>query len=69
MKVYRSEVMRLYQLTVAKDEAWNVMNDFGDIGQAQFLDLNKEEPPYSLPYTSIVKSCEDSERKLQYLLD
>jgi len=56
--------MRLYQLTVNKDDAWNVMNDFGDFGQAQFLDLNKEESPYNLPYTQQIKQCEDSERRL-----
>jgi hypothetical protein len=28
-----------------------VMNEFGDIGKAHFIDLNKEESPYNLPYT------------------
>jgi hypothetical protein len=26
--------MRLYQLNVPKDDAWNVMNEFGDVGKA-----------------------------------
>ncbi len=47
----RSELMRLYQLTVPKDDAWNVMNEFGDHGLAMFIDLNKDESPYNLPYT------------------
>jgi len=34
MGFYRSEQMRLYQLTVHVDDAWNVMNEFGDIGLA-----------------------------------
>ena len=33
--------MRLYQLNVPKDDAWNVMNEFGDVGKAHFIDLNK----------------------------
>ena len=49
--MYRSELMRLYQLTVPKDDAWNVMNEFGDHGLAMFIDLNKDESPYNLPYT------------------
>lgn len=61
--------MRLYQLTTSKDAVWNVMNRFGDIGVAQFIDLNREESPFNLPYTKQVKSCEESERKLQFLLD
>jgi hypothetical protein len=56
-------------LTVPKDDAWNVMNEFGDTGLAHFIDLNKEESPYSLPYTNQVKQCEETERKLQFLLD
>ena len=44
--------MRLYQLNVPKDDAWNVMNEFGDVGKAQFIDLNKDESPYNLPYTA-----------------
>jgi hypothetical protein len=53
--VFRSEIMRLYQLTVPKDDAWNVMNEFGDVGLAHFIDLNKEESPYTLPYTTQIK--------------
>jgi len=44
------------------------LNEFGDIGKAQFIDLNREESPYSLPYTKQIKECEDTERKLSYLL-
>ena len=61
--------MKLYMLRVQKDEAWNVMNEFGDVGHAQFIELNRDEAPHSLPFTKQVKSCEESERKLQYLLD
>jgi len=69
MGLFRSEEMRLYQINVPKDDAWNVMNEFGKIGNAMFLDLNVDESPYNLPYTTQVKQCEESERKLQFLLD
>ena len=59
--------MALYQLTVNKDNAWDVMNTFGEDGSVQFLDLNRDEQPYSLPYTTQVKQCEESERKLAFL--
>lgn len=55
MGLYRSEIMKLYKLFVPKDDAWNVMNEFGDLGLAHFIDLNKEESPYSLPYTTQIK--------------
>lgn len=44
--------MRLYQLTVNKDNAWTILNDFGDIGHAEFIDFNSTESPYNLPYTT-----------------
>jgi len=53
---------------VPKDDAQSVMNEFGDIGFAHFVDLNAEESPYNLPYTAVIKQCEDTERKLAYLL-
>jgi len=62
MTLFRSEIMKLYQLTVPKDDSQTVMNVFGDIGQCHFLDLNHDVSPFSLPYTSSVKACEASER-------
>jgi hypothetical protein len=61
--------MKLYSLQVPKDDAWNVMNELGDIGHCQFLDLNKDEAPGNLAFTRQIKSCEESERKLAYLFD
>ena len=61
--------MQLYQLTSPKDDGWDLMNAFGSEGISHFIDLNKDEQPYNLPYTSQIKSCEDSERKLKFLLN
>jgi hypothetical protein len=44
--------MKLYKLTVPKDDSQSIMNDFGSLGQSHFIDLNSEESPYNLPYTS-----------------
>lgn len=67
MSLFRSETMNLYQLAVPKDDAQSVMNEFGDIGLAHFIDLNTEESPYNLPYTAQIKACENTERLLAYL--
>lgn len=58
MGLYRSETMKLYQLTVPKDEVQNAMNQIGDVGQMHFIDLNKEESAYGLPYTRELKKIE-----------
>jgi V-type H+-transporting ATPase subunit a len=45
------------------------MNILGEIGFSQFIDLNKDEAPHTLPFTNQVKQCEEAERKLAYLQD
>ena len=40
--------MRLYQLTVPKDDAWGVVNQLGELSLASFIDLNKDASPYTL---------------------
>ena len=61
--------MKLYQVTVPKDDANKVLNRFGSLGKVSFLDLNVETSPLILPYTTMIKNLEESERKLMYLID
>lgn len=43
------------------------MNELGDLGLSHFIDLNAEESAYNLPYSHLIKSIEESERRLAYL--
>jgi hypothetical protein len=61
--------MSLYSLDVPKDDAQRILNKLGDIGQSHFIDLNSDASPLTLPYTTDIKLIEDTERKLQALLD
>lgn len=61
--------MRLYQITIPKDDAWNIAQKLGDMDAAHFIDLNKHEQPFGLPYTSRIKMCDDTERRLVYLMN
>jgi hypothetical protein len=56
--------MTLYQLTVAKDDAWDVMNLLGRLQMAHFINLNKAEQPFNLPYCNQIRRCEETERRL-----
>jgi hypothetical protein len=33
--------MDMYQMTMAKDDAWFIMNELGALGSVHFVDLNK----------------------------
>ena len=61
--------MKLYQVTVPKDDANKVLNRFGSLGKVQFLDLNAETSPLALPFTNMIRNLEESERKLVYLIE
>lgn len=50
--VYRSEDMELYQVTMPKDDVWYIMNEFGNLGSVHFIDLNKGEQSFLLPYAN-----------------
>mmetsp|Transcript_19651 Transcript_19651/g.14365 ORF Transcript_19651/g.14365 Transcript_19651/m.14365 type:complete len:86 (-) Transcript_19651:1368-1625(-) len=64
MGFFRSEDMTLYQITVPKDDIWEIMNAIGNLNLAHFVDLNKGEQPFNLPYTGQIKRCEEAERRL-----
>ncbi len=38
--------MELYQVTMTKDDAWHIMNEFGNLGSVHFIDLNKGEQSF-----------------------
>ena len=64
----RSEDMTLYYIAVPKDDAWDVMNQLGNLNVAHFIDLNKGEQPFNLPYANEIKRCEETERRILYSL-
>lgn len=44
--------MNLFQIQVPKDDAWEVMNNLGLLNVAHFINLNKSEQPFNLPYVN-----------------
>jgi len=60
----RSEDMNLFQVTIPKDDAWDVMNILGHLDAAHFINLNKGEQPFNLPYCHQIRRCEETERRL-----
>lgn len=62
MGLSRSEDMYLYKFAITKDNIWEVITILGLIKGSHFLDMNKDEQVYKLPYTPMIKRCEESER-------
>lgn len=57
--------MQLYQLIMQSDDAWATINELGKLDCLHFVDLNKEKLAYEQMYAKIIKSIEDTERKLE----
>lgn len=45
------------------------MNTIGELNTAHFIDLNKGEQPFNLPYANQIKASEETERRLVYLIN
>jgi vacuolar-type H+-ATPase subunit I/STV1 len=60
--------MELFQVIVPKDDSWSAAEALGKLAAAHFVDLNKDEQPFNLPYTQRIKVCEETERRIQFLV-
>lgn len=60
--------MELYRVTIPKDDAWSVVEALGNTDSAHFIDLNKNEQPFNLPYATRIKLAEETERRIHYLI-
>lgn len=65
MGIFRSEDMSLYEISVPKDNAWEIMNTLGNLNALHFVDLNSKEQPFALTYANWVKRCDDTLRRIQ----
>jgi hypothetical protein len=64
MGFLRSEDMHLYKFLLTKDNAYQTMRALGKANAVHFLDMNKSEQAFKLPYTDLVKRCEEAERRI-----
>jgi len=43
MSIFRSEDMALFEISIPKDNAWEIMDKMGLLKTMHFIDLNKNE--------------------------
>lgn len=67
MGIFRSEDMSLYEISIPKDNAWDIMNELGTLNALHFIDLNKDTQVFDLTFTGIIKRCEELERKISLI--
>jgi hypothetical protein len=60
--------MELYRFSIPKDDVWRVTEEIGNRHFAHFIDLNKNAQTHTLPFGFRVKQCDETERRIGYLL-
>ncbi|EAT42023.1 AAEL006390-PA [Aedes aegypti] len=65
--MFRSEQMDLVQLLIQPEAAYSSLAELGELGIAQFRDLNTDINVFQRKYTSEIRRCEEMERKIGYI--
>lgn len=67
MGLFRSEDMSLYEISIPKDNAWDIMNVLGKLNAIHFVELNTHEQPFNLTFVNWVKRCDDTLRRISFI--
>ncbi|XP_001867131.2 V-type proton ATPase 116 kDa subunit a1 [Culex quinquefasciatus] len=62
--MFRSEQMDLVQLLIQPEAAYSSLAELGELGIAQFRDLNADVNVFQRKYTSEIRRCEEMARKV-----
>nr|CAD7425133.1 unnamed protein product [Timema monikensis] len=65
--LFRSEEMTLCQLFLQSEAAYACVSELGELGLAQFRDLNPDVNAFQRKFVNEVRRCDEMERKLRYL--
>ncbi|KAE8738003.1 V-ATPase V0 Subunit A, partial [Frankliniella occidentalis] len=65
--MFRSEEMTLCQLFLQPEAAYTSVSALGEMGIAQFRDMNEEMNNFMRKFVSEVRRCDELERKLRYI--
>jgi len=65
--LFKSEAMSRCQVYLPPEAAYNCVAELGELGLAQFVDLNPDISAFQRQFVAEVKRCEEMERKLRYI--
>jgi len=65
--LFKSELMSRCQVYLPPEAAYNCVAELGELGLAQFVDLNPDVSAFQRQFVGEVKRCEEMERKLRYI--
>ena len=69
MDFFRSADMDLYEISVPKDNAWEILDVLGELEICHILDLNKDQQVFTLVYANRLRRVNESLRMLNTILE
>ena len=66
-QLFRSEEMKYYSLAMPRENAWDILNELGEISCLQFIDQQPGVAIYTRPFANFIHRCEDVRLKLAYI--
>ena len=69
MDFFRSADMDLFEISVPKDYAWEIMDTFGRLDSIHFVNLNKDSQVFTLVYAHKLKRCEEALRRIVDIIE
>ena len=66
-KLFRSEEMNFYSLAMPRENAWDILNDLGEISCLQFIDQNPNVATYTRPFANFVRRCDEIKVRIDYI--
>lgn len=67
MSLFRSDPMAYYNIVMPRENAWDILNELGELNAVQFVDQNAHDLTFNRPYTAYIKRCEDMEAKVDQI--
>ena len=67
MGIFRSEEMGYYNIMMPSESSYEIMNELGNLGCLEFIDLNPGISVFNRMHANYIKRCYEAERKLRFL--
>lgn len=61
--------MELYEVSISKDGAWEIMDTFGTLEALHFVDMNKNQQVFTLTYANRIKRIEEAHKSLTTVIE
>lgn len=67
MSLFRSEIMSYCNLVLPRENAWEILNELGELSALHFVDQDPNSAFFSRPFSNFIRRCDDLRLKIDYI--